>query len=80
MLAPAVFLEDFAAQQYGMLSPLNMKDIHDASLSFFSSQPFLICAFFFPQQSFTDLYGKVPSQGELPSSLRRSRGSRTGLT
>ncbi len=49
-LAPAAFLADFAAQQYGMLSSPNMKDIHDANLSFFSPQPFFIGAFFFPQQ------------------------------
>jgi hypothetical protein len=49
-LAPASFLIDFAAQQYGMLSSPNMKDIHDANLSFFSPQPFFIAAFFFPQQ------------------------------
>ncbi|EME48169.1 hypothetical protein DOTSEDRAFT_69944 [Dothistroma septosporum NZE10] len=51
-LAPASFLYDFAAQQYGMLSSPNMKDIHDANLSFFSPQPFFIAGFFFPQQLF----------------------------
>ncbi|KAL9109816.1 MAG: hypothetical protein Q9227_005519 [Pyrenula ochraceoflavens] len=50
--APASFLIDFAAQNYGMLSTPNMKDIHDAHLSFFSPQPFFIAAFFFPQQLF----------------------------
>jgi len=49
-LAPTSFLIDFAAQQYGMLSSPNMKDIHDANLSFFSPQPFFIAGFFFPQQ------------------------------
>ena len=49
-LAPASFLIDFAAQNYGMLSSPNMKDIHDANLSFFSPQPFFIAGFFFPQQ------------------------------
>jgi hypothetical protein len=49
-LAPASFLFDFAAQQYGMLSSPNMKDIHDRNLSFFSPQPFFIAGFFFPQQ------------------------------
>lgn len=49
-LAPASFLVDFAAQNYGMLSTPNMKDIHDANLSFFSPQPFFIAGFFFPQQ------------------------------
>jgi len=49
-LAPASFIIDFAAQQYGMLSSPNMKDIHDANLSFWSPQPYFIGAFFFPQQ------------------------------
>lgn len=49
-LAPASFLFDFAAQQYGMLSSPNMKDVHDANLSFFSPQPYFIALFFFPQQ------------------------------
>lgn len=51
-LAPASFLVDFAAQQYGMLSTPNMKDVHDANLAFFSPQPYFIAAFFFPQQLF----------------------------
>jgi len=51
-IAPASFLVDFAAQQYGMLSSPNMKDIHDRNLSFFSPQPFFIAVFFFPQQLF----------------------------
>ena len=46
------FLIDFAAQQYGMLSSPNMKDINDKNLSFFSPQPFFIAGFFFPQQLF----------------------------
>lgn len=50
--APASFIIDFAAQQYGMLSTPNMKDVHDANLSFFSPQPFFIAGFFFPQQLF----------------------------
>lgn len=50
--APTSFLIDFAAQQYGMLSKPNMKDIHDRNLSFFSPQPFFIAGFFFPQQLF----------------------------
>lgn len=50
-VAPS-FVIDFAAQQYGMLATPNMKDIHDANLSFFSPQPFFIAAFFFPQQLF----------------------------
>lgn len=49
-LAPASFVIDFAAQQYGMLSTPNMKDVHDANLTFFSPQPYLIAAFFFTQQ------------------------------
>jgi hypothetical protein len=51
-VAPLSFVIDFAAQQYGMLATPNMKDIHDANLSFFSPQPFFIAAFFFPQQLF----------------------------
>jgi len=43
---------DFAAQQYGLLATPNMKDIHDANLSFFSPQPYFIGGFFFPQQLF----------------------------
>jgi hypothetical protein len=38
-LAPASFLYDFAAQQYGMLFSPNMKDVHDANLAAFSPQP-----------------------------------------
>lgn len=49
-VAPVSFAIDFAAQQYGMLSSPNMKDIHDAHLSFWSPQPYFIGAFFFPQQ------------------------------
>ncbi|KAI1082922.1 hypothetical protein F5B20DRAFT_530866 [Whalleya microplaca] len=51
-LAPVSFVIDFAAQQYGILSKPNMKDVHDANLSFFSPQPFFIAGFFFPQQLF----------------------------
>lgn len=51
-LAPASFVIDFAAQQYGMLSTPNMADIHDRNLSFFSPQPYFIAGFFFPQQLF----------------------------
>ncbi|KAH8899853.1 hypothetical protein GQ53DRAFT_709107 [Thozetella sp. PMI_491] len=51
-LAPASFIVDFAAQNYGMLSKPNMKDVHDANLSFFSPQPYFIAGFFFPQQLF----------------------------
>ncbi|ESZ95041.1 hypothetical protein SBOR_4574 [Sclerotinia borealis F-4128] len=51
-IAPLSFLIDFAAQQYGMLSTPNMKDIHDAHLSFWSPQPYAIALFFFPQQIF----------------------------
>jgi hypothetical protein len=52
LVAPVSFVIDFAAQQYDMLATPNMKDIHDANLSFFSPQPFFIAAFFFPQQLF----------------------------
>lgn len=51
-LAPASFVIDFAAQQYGMLSTPNMKQVHDSNLSFFSPQPYFIAGFFFPQQLF----------------------------
>jgi len=51
-VAPVSFLIDFAAQQYGMLSSPNMKDVHDANLSFWSPQPYFIAGFFFPQQLF----------------------------
>lgn len=51
-VAPVCFIIDFAAQQYGMLSSPNMKDVHDQNLSFFSPQPYFIGAFFFPQQLF----------------------------
>lgn len=69
-LAPASFIYDFAAQQYGMLSSPNMKDVHDANMSFFSPQPFFIAGFFFPQQLFQlawlyklwRLNPKVPSE------------------
>ncbi|KAI9805753.1 MAG: hypothetical protein M1833_005246 [Piccolia ochrophora] len=49
-LAPASFAIDFAAQNYGMLSSPNMKDINDANVSFFSPQPMFIAGFFAPQQ------------------------------
>ncbi|KAK8089017.1 hypothetical protein PG997_003978 [Apiospora hydei] len=51
-LAPAAFLVDFAAQLYGLLSSPNMKDVHDANISFFSPLPLFIACFFFPQQIF----------------------------
>jgi hypothetical protein len=51
-IAPASFVYNFAAQQYGIFSSPTMKEIHDANLSFFSPQPYFIGAFFFPQQLF----------------------------
>lgn len=48
--APASFIIDFAAQQYGLFSKPNMQDINDRNISFFSPQPYFIGAFFFPQQ------------------------------
>lgn len=51
-LAPASFLYDFAAQQYGINSTPSMKAIHDRNLSFWSPQPYFIAGFFFPQQLF----------------------------
>jgi len=49
-LAPASFLFDFAAQQYGLFSTPNMQDIHNQNLAAFSPNPYFIGAFFFPQQ------------------------------
>ena len=68
-VAPVSFVIDFAAQQYGMLASPNMKDIHDANLSFFSPQPFFIAGFFFPQQLFQlgwlyRLYKLDPTKGK----------------
>ncbi|KAL9633065.1 MAG: hypothetical protein Q9164_004922 [Protoblastenia rupestris] len=51
-MAPASFLLDFTAQQYGMFSSPNMLDIHNRNLSFWSPQPYFIAGFFFPQQLF----------------------------
>ena len=51
-LAPASFLFDFAAQQYGMFAKPNMLDIHEKNLAAFSPQPYFIAGFFFPQQLF----------------------------
>ncbi|THW18227.1 hypothetical protein D6C98_09734 [Aureobasidium pullulans] len=49
-LAPASFIYDFAAQQYGLNSTPSMKDINDRNTSFWSPQPYFIGAFFAPQQ------------------------------
>jgi hypothetical protein len=49
-LAPASFAFDFIAQQYGIFSTPNMKDIHDMNIAAFSPQPYFIGGFFFPQQ------------------------------
>ncbi|RKF64034.1 putative concanavalin a-like lectins glucanase [Erysiphe neolycopersici] len=49
-VAPISFISNFSAQLYGILSSPNMKEIHDANLSFWSPQPYLIAAIFFPQQ------------------------------
>lgn len=51
-LAPASFVFDFAAQQYGIFSKPNMLDIHNQNLAAFSPYPYAIGAFFFPQQLF----------------------------
>ncbi|USP78112.1 hypothetical protein yc1106_05386 [Curvularia clavata] len=51
-LAPASFIYDFAAQQYGLFSSPNMLDIHNQNLAAFSPYPYFIGAFFFPQQLF----------------------------
>ncbi|KAL1302365.1 hypothetical protein AAFC00_002768 [Neodothiora populina] len=52
LIAPASFLYDFAAQQYGLNSTPSMKDVNDANVSFWSPQPYFIGGFFFPQQFF----------------------------
>lgn len=49
-LAPASFLFDFTAQQYGIFAKPNMQDIHYQNLAAFSPQPLAIGGFFFPQQ------------------------------
>jgi hypothetical protein len=41
---------DFVAQNYGMLSNPNMKQIHDKHPAAFAPQPFSILGFFGPQQ------------------------------
>lgn len=51
-LAPLAFLVDLAAQLYGLLSRPNMKDVHDAHISFFSPLPLFVACFFLPQQIF----------------------------
>ncbi|KAI0999488.1 hypothetical protein K3495_g8705 [Podosphaera aphanis] len=51
-VAPLTFTINFAAQIYGITSTPNMKDIHDANLSFWSPQPVLVATFFFPHQIF----------------------------
>ncbi|KAH8676137.1 hypothetical protein BX600DRAFT_195836 [Xylariales sp. PMI_506] len=75
-LAPISFAVDFAAQQYGMLSSPNMKDVHDANLSFFSPQPFFIAGFFFPQQIFQlawlwKLWKATPEAAQNDSAVRQ---------
>lgn len=62
-VAPLSFGIDFAAQQYGMLSSPNMKDINDKNLSFWSPQPFAIAGFFFPQQIFQGMLIMVSFNG-----------------
>ncbi|KAE9965119.1 hypothetical protein EG328_009972 [Venturia inaequalis] len=46
-LAPASFLFDFAAQQYGIFSKPNMQDIHYKNIAAFSPQPLAIAWMFF---------------------------------
>ncbi|CAD6500226.1 BgTH12-07409 [Blumeria graminis f. sp. triticale] len=48
-LASLSFVANFFAQLYGMLATPNMKDIHDANLSFWSPQPILVLIIFIPQ-------------------------------
>ncbi|KAK8049618.1 hypothetical protein PG994_011348 [Apiospora phragmitis] len=75
-LAPGAFLVDFAAQLYGLLSSPNMKDVHDANISFFSPLPLFIACFFFPQQIFQAawlwrLWKAKPENVEEDRSLRQ---------
>jgi len=51
-VAPVSFVIDFAAQQYGVLTTSNMKDIITPISHSSASKPLLIAAFFFPQQLF----------------------------
>lgn len=55
-LAPASFIYDFAAQQYGIFSSPSMLDIHNKNPAAFSPQPYFIAGFFFPQQLFQLAY------------------------
>lgn len=66
-LAPLSFVVDFAAQNYGMLSSPNMKDVQDANLSFFSPQSSFIVGFFLPHGA--NLLGRLASQ-----TMSRERG------
>jgi hypothetical protein len=47
-LAPASFLFDFAAQQYGMFFRPNMLDIHNKNLGAFSPYPYAVAGFLLP--------------------------------
>lgn len=69
-MAPAAWLIDFAAQQYGFQSSPNMLDRHNQNMSFLSPYAWFIPAFFTPQQvvqvwwlyRLWKLDPKVPSQ------------------
>lgn len=67
LLAPASFIYDFAAQQYGMFSSPDMLDIHNKNLAAFSPQPYFIAGFFFPQQLFQIAYLWKLCRGEANS-------------
>lgn len=41
---------NLSAQVYGILSTPNMKDVHDANLSFYSPHPYMVGLVFFLQQ------------------------------
>jgi len=49
-VAPTAWAIDLAAQTYGMNSTPNMLDRHNQNLSFWSPNPWMIPAFFTPQQ------------------------------
>ena len=44
--------DKFLNTEYGMFSSPNMKDVHDANISFWSPHPYFIAGFFLPQQIF----------------------------
>lgn len=51
-VAPLTFVINFGAQIYGITSSPNMKEVHDANLSFWSPQPICVAILFFVHQVF----------------------------